>query len=321
MLSSLLGRIVPWLLSRLSFPEQRSDLVNGDLMTHFEQGILNGIRQAPGDEVLADQARVPWSYRDFYREGYALGLAAIHACRFARGNPDRRHALADFRIMHFTGYGFYVAIAEQYRLPRISLTADRWRGVPDYDRFHPFLTGGYTFGKTAFAPELDARFFRRFEDPAPYPAHAQAAWHGCGRALWFRFTHNLPRLIETLEAYPPARRHLTYGLGMAMTFTQIAEPRQVNADIESFPPEYRELLRRGAGTALAGMLKDHPASATEVHRLYPGELGTYLARGMAAGEAAASAGGDWYPTYFALLDAACDADAATAEAADLAESA
>src|SRR5205823_1103234 len=100
------------------------------------------------------------------------------------------------------------------------------------------------------------------------PALTEAAWHGCGRGIWFRAAAVPETLIDYLMMYPPATKAMTVGLGVAMTFTQIAAPDVVLRSIESMPDRFREDLLVGAGVALATLIHENPREEPRVRSLY-----------------------------------------------------
>lgn len=248
----------------------------------LQQGIKDGIHERSAEEIIARQQQFPWYKQLFYREGYAMGLAFLHVIKLRPGNPDKRHNLPQFRIMHYTGYGFYNGIAKFSR--KVSFASSYWQGIDDYDEFYPFLIGGETFGKTIARQKWDRGFVKLFDIKHRYSFYREAAWHGCGRSLWFKFNHDIDALVKALELYPPATQELLLGVGVAITFTQIAEPQKVLQDIQRFPEKYHHGLKEGAGISLATMTFEHPVVTEKLKKLYCNELQPYFANALHWGE-------------------------------------
>jgi hypothetical protein len=275
------------------------------IVVDFKRGIVCGVMDVAADVLAREEAATGWDRRDFFREGYALGLAALHALTLSRGNPEARNqAPYSFRIMHYTGYGFWNAFAKKARLPRIPNQPSSWAGVPDYTHFRPFITGGEAFGRLVLTRKVTPRFLSDFE-ARDDPVSTLAAWHGCGRALWFRWTGDVGVLMSLLYAYPPATVSLAVGLGMAITFTQIAYPNAVGATIGCFSAGLRRYLATGAGVALAGMVTDNPAERARVFALYGGPLHADFEAALVAAERARvqteTAPENWYAAFFERL--------------------
>src|SRR5438105_3173928 len=65
-----------------------TDIVDG-VYVDFKRGIRCGTAGASEHVLAYEAAATAWERRDFFREGYALGLAAVHALTLARGNPEQ----------------------------------------------------------------------------------------------------------------------------------------------------------------------------------------------------------------------------------------
>ncbi|BBM87373.1 DUF1702 family protein [Candidatus Uabimicrobium amorphum] len=264
-----------------------------DTLFSLQQGISDGIHELDAEKILANQRQFPWYKQLFYREGYAMGLAFLHVIKLRPGNPDKRHDLPLFRIMHYTGYGFYNGLAKFSR--KVPFVAPYWRDIEDYDEFYPFLIGGETFGKTIARKKWDRKFVEKFDVSHNYSFYREAAWHGCGRSLWFKFNHDITALVKALELYPPATQELLLGVGVAITFTQIAQPQKVIADILRFPVKYHHALKEGAGISLATMTFEHPVVTEKLKELYCNELQPYFSNALHWGETLPF-DSDWYQT-------------------------
>jgi Protein of unknown function (DUF1702) len=261
----------------------------------FARGIGCGVEGVSSDGLQRQQERVEWDRRPFFREGYGFGLCAAEAMTRG-GNPDvRTRGGAAYRMMQYTGYGFWNGFAATLGLRRISEDAAAWADVADYPQLHPFIVGGRSFAGVARAARVTRELLESFEHEAT-PTLTAAAWHGCGRGLWFRAAAAPDALVGLLTTYPPATTALTLGLGVAMSFTQIASPAAVVRSIESMPERFHEHLRRGASIALAAMVHDDPGEERRIRSLHAATLGSYLDDTMAATEHLA-VDRDWYGAF------------------------
>ena len=262
------------------------------ILDDFCHGIGCGLEGISSDELSRIEREVVWHRRSFFREGYAFALAGLTR---RRGNPERRNrGIAPFRMMHYTGYGFWNGCVAGAL--RVREHADVWTGVSDYPRFYPFLVGGRSFGQVVRAKAVTHALIRSFEGEAQ-PSLTEAAWHGVGRALWFRSASRPDILAEVLGLYPPAAKPMSLGLGFAMTYTQLSSPASVAQSIRSMPLGLRHDLRVGGGVALAALAFEMPEQEDRVRTLFQsGELGPYLEDAVAA-EQRSGADGNWYATF------------------------
>jgi hypothetical protein len=171
--------------------------------------------------------------------------------------------------------------------------------VADYDRFYPFLVGGRSFARALRARAVTPEFLKRFESEAT-AIFTEAAWHGVGRALWFRSAANPKSLTEALLAYPPATTALTFGLGVAMTFTQIATPAAVARSMASMPERFRANLMIGGSLTLLAMINESPGEEHRIRSLHAGGLVSRLDAAVAA-MAGLPFDADWYAAFLDRL--------------------
>src|SRR6185437_7065837 len=106
---------------------------------------------------------------------------------------------------------------------------------------HPFIVGGRSFALVARTKTITRELLAGFERERT-PSLTEAAWHGCGRGVWFRGAAQPDVLTNFLTIYPPATAAMALGLGVAMCFTQIATPAAVTQSIDSMPARFREDL-------------------------------------------------------------------------------
>jgi len=288
-------------LRRVRFPEQvgeDSAATTREIMAAFEAGIytpLESPRKGPNQAAEL----VPWHRRDFFWEGTALGLAGLHCLRFSRGNPDRFRLTDIYRQMHYTGYGFWNGLGRVYPLPVLSLDGKQWSDVPDFPKYGPFIAGGIGFSLVATIGAFDDRVLAKLDGPA-LPGWKMAGLHGCGRALWFLYMHNTPRLEEVLNAYPQHAEMLLEGLGIAITYTQLASAEKIIKTVNRFSPAHREVLLRGVGGTLTQMPEDNPDLLRYIEGMAQGPLRRpYQACRQAALRAAT--GAEWYPSFIRLI--------------------
>ncbi len=155
------------------------------IFTDFGRGAACGMDGISSDGLTREHDQTAWQRRIFFREGYAFGNALAHAVTRQSGNPEgRNRATADYRIMQYTGYGFWNGFARSLRLPVVDEQPAAWGDVADYPALRPFLAGGRSFALMVRTRTITPALLQSFEREAT-PALAKAAWHGCGRALWF----------------------------------------------------------------------------------------------------------------------------------------
>lgn len=270
------------------------------ILVDFSSGIGCGLEGVGADELQSQEDAIIWYRRSFFREGYALALAARTAF-LNTGSPETRNrARTPFRMMHYTGYGFWNGCAETLPLPRLAESGAMWANVDDYAMFYPFLVGGRSFGRVIRAGAVTVELIRSYEREAT-PALMEAAWHGLGRGFWFREPGRPEQLLDLLAVYPPARDALLIGLGFAMTYTQISTPAVVLQTLRSMPADMALNLRIGGGIALAALVHEIPEEGTRIHASYDAtELGSHFADAIEA-ERVTPRDKDWYERFNANL--------------------
>jgi hypothetical protein len=171
--------------------------------------------------------------------------------------------------------------------------------VADFPELGPLIPGGIAFAVVGATATFDRGVLARLNLP-PHSGWSEAVAHGCGRALWFLAMHN-PRKIEALvDAHPDWREHLLAGVGIAVGFTQVYRPENIVSSIDSFAPEHRSMVTRGAMVALASMPLDNPAALPHVEAAVGGRLRGVYDRVRDAMRAA-TPGDQWYPSFVARV--------------------
>ena len=288
-------------LRRVRFPEQVAEdsaATTKEVMSAFEAGIHTAL-QWPRKQPDEAAARVPWDRRDFFWEGTALGIASLHCMRFSRGNPDHLRLTDIYRQMHYTGYGFWTGLGRVYPLPSLSLDPKQWSEVRDFTKYAPFIAGGIGFALVTTIGAFNDRVLSKLYGPA-IQGWEMAGLHGCGRGLWFLYMHNTPRLEEVLNAYPQHTEVLLEGLGIAITYTQLASAEKIIETVNRFSPAHREVLLRGVGGTLIQMPADNPDLLGYIDSIAEGPLRLpYEACRQAAQRAAT--GAEWYTSFIGLI--------------------
>jgi hypothetical protein len=307
MIRMILERVLTHKLDGMSFPGQVGDAAvetTAAVFEAFAAGARASLRRLEPAEVAAIEAETPWDRRCFFWEGYAFALAGSHACRFARGNPDAGRIIGEFRAMHYTGYGFWNGVAMHEHLPRLSLKPERWASVADYEQLSPLLAGGVGFALTGFAGGFGDAVVRKLMAP-DHPDWTRAGVHGCGRALWFLYMHNVEGLEAVFAAHPEFREELVEGVGVAIAFTHLATPSVIGATVARFDPCLHAGLLRGVGLCLYEMTVEDPRVTPHIEAMADRRLrSAYALCARAAAEV--PLGPRWYWRYAAFLRASAE---------------
>jgi hypothetical protein len=227
-----------------------------DALARHMRGIVDTVRRGADaglgttEQVEAACSRTPWTLRDFFWEGVAFGTAADHAFSFRRGNPDARRHTSRHRLMHFTGYGLWAGMARVYHLPSLSFREEAWTDVDDFVSYGPLIAGGVSFGIVCASRVFAPGMLDRMGLP-DRPGWMEAAIHGCGRALWFLYPHDVPRLEAAVDAWPRCRQGLLEGIGIANGFTQLHDASAIDASISRFSAANRAAILGGSIVAMA----------------------------------------------------------------------
>jgi hypothetical protein len=307
MVGALLAWFTGYKIGQMPFPHQRDDAAREktrDILGAFVRGARLSLRRVAPTAVHAEAARTPWYRRSFFWEGVAFGTAGRNCARLGRPTPEPADP-TPYRAMHYTGYGVWNGLARLYWMPGVPLIPSHWDAVPDYARFSPLIAGGISFALIASAGRLDRGLLPR--EPPPLGIAAEvwttATWHGCGRALWFLYMDNFPRLQQALDEHAEHRDALLEGLGIAISYTNSDSYDGVLERIRSFAPSDRPGLLRGSGICLNALVEDDPGNRERIDGITLRELAQ--ARDLCATASRnATPGEPWYREALALARAA-----------------
>jgi hypothetical protein len=252
-------------------------------------------------EVFAESARVPWTLQDFFWEGVAFGSAADHSFSLRGGNPDQRRHTDLHRLMHYTGYGLWIGMARAYHVPGFAAHPEHWRSVEDFAKYGPLLAGGVSFGVVCASRKFGRRTLPSLALP-DLPGWAEAAVHGCGRALWFLYPADVERLERIVDEHPEQREGLLEGIGIANGFTQLHDPAAIDAVIRRFSAWNRSHVIGGTVVALAETVDEDAVDTHLLPRLTP-ELQHALHAFRAARARITAADDHYYLAYTAVARA------------------
>src|SRR5262249_28680202 len=140
-------------------PGGRTEILS-PIFESFARGIGCGVEGVTADTLLAQQNAVAWDRRVFFREGYGFGICAGEAMMSGKSNPEKRNrAGSDYRMMHYTGYGFWNGFAQTLGMRGVPEDAAAWADVADYRRLHPFIVGGRSFAHVARTKTITRELF------------------------------------------------------------------------------------------------------------------------------------------------------------------
>jgi hypothetical protein len=251
MLTRALDWTVRTYMKRVALPGQVGESAarnTREVIQSFSEGASCALRRPAEAAAVAETIR--WNRREFFWEGVGFGQAVRHSFSFRRGTPDRYTDTKRYRLMYYTGYGFWKGVAAAHHLPSFSLDPRRWENVDDFRRYAPLVAGGISFGLILAKRRFDERVL------AKVPSMDLEGWqvgtmHGCGRALWFLHMNDFATLEKVVRAHARHAEELLEGLGIAIAFTQLADAERIMPCIRSFPADLQAPVLRGAGVALA----------------------------------------------------------------------
>ncbi len=214
------------------------------ILRSFAGGFNRMLTARTAGEALADCDALPPLYRPFAHEGLAMGYTPRKLMRF-RGAEFEKEVVKprpEFRYLYYVGLGFWSGMRNH--APTLVQ-----RRVQDLDALHRYLCfDGYGFKVAFFDHPRDAGALSRLERFSGYAKNA--AFHGVGRALWFRYLDDAPRLIAALRALGEGAFDAAAGVGLAATFVFPDRLEKAAALAEQMPPAWHPHLHLGMCFAL-----------------------------------------------------------------------
>ena len=280
MFGAALDWAIRWRVNGLSSSGQRHSrdpaLVQ-EVYDNFRKGITAGLGGTEGARLTALEESVPWRRRLFFWEGYAFGLSGRHACFGRSANPFTHYPAPGFRLMFWTGLGFWNGASKP--LPTVSLDPTRWTDVPEFSDEYPLILGGSSFAVIAQTAAINKS--RLEEIPGiRNAADLDGIYLGVGRALWFLYTRNPTKLAAALDAHPDHATMIARGLGVAITLTQLGTPERVFPEFAALPSVYWPELLAGSMMAFTCLLMDDVRAPEPLSR-FPAPLDVLIAETQA----------------------------------------
>ncbi len=155
---------------------------------------------------------LPSFCRPFAHEGAAMGFALRHFGRFEPEAFERTLVGANpgYRYLYYIGLGFWSGM-------RHHDVAQMGRLVDGLDPLYGYLFyDGYGFKQSFFAAADDPSPLRLLDGLSGYSKNS--AYHGVGRALWFRSMPRTDLLIDRLTALGDHAPDAASGAGLASVF-------------------------------------------------------------------------------------------------------
>lgn len=223
----------------------RDDVVRVDtILRSFAGGFNRMLTARSAGEALADCDAVPPLYRPFAHEGLAMGYAPRKLMRFrgAAFEKDVVKPRPEFRYLYYVGLGFWSGL-RNHDPARVQ------RRVRDLDALHRYLCfDGYGFKVAFFDHPRDAEALSRLSRFSGYAR--SAAFQGVGRALWFRYLDDAPRLITALASLGERAPDSAAGVGLAAAFVFPDRLEKAAALAEQMPPPWHPHVHLGMCFAL-----------------------------------------------------------------------
>lgn len=205
------------------------------VMTALLRGAHHALARAPYAEALNDSC-TEWRHAIFFKEGYALGDAALASFGFP-SILDGKNAPAMSELEQIYGRGFWDGVARANGIPgrRLdiqALSGGRALAFLDAEEF------GRSFMRSAAGVRRAITSARR-RNRADHSGAAASVFRaastvGIGRACWFHFMSDYAQLRILSHGADLTARCLQLGLGLAMTFTMFAEPMLLRQALEEF---------------------------------------------------------------------------------------
>ncbi len=181
----------------------------------------------------------PSLYSPFAQEGAAMGYMLRHLGRFNPEEFERSivQANPNFRYLHYVGLGFWSGIRNHHerKMKRI---------VDRLDPLYRYLCyDGYGFKQSFFGTDGDSATLASLDKFDGYAKNA--AYHGVGRALWFRCMPQVDLLIERLTALGDFAGDAAAGVGLASVFVNPDRLGEARGLALQLPPNWHDQFHLG----------------------------------------------------------------------------
>ncbi|MBI4718968.1 MAG: DUF1702 family protein [Planctomycetes bacterium] len=210
------------------------------ILNHFAGG-FNAMITRPRLSAAFDYCEhCPPHFRPFAEEGVAMG--AEFEKLIVRPRPG-------FRYLYYVGLGFWAGM-RSYAPGRLE------RMVDGLDPLHGHLCyDGYGFKVAFFDHPKDAAALDRLRGFRGYARNA--AFHGVGRAQWFRFIGEPLRLVEEIRRTGEFAADVAAGVGLAAVFVNPDRLDLAQDMGRRMPPEWHEHFHLGMCFALKARSINH----------------------------------------------------------------
>ena len=207
---------------------------------------------------------LPSFCRPFAHEGAAMGYSLRHLGRIEPEAFEATfvHAHPGYRYLYYVGLGFWSGMRnhDADHLGRIVDGLDPLHGYLCYD--------GYGFKQTFFAASNDPSPLRAVDRLSGYAKNA--AYHGVGRALWFRSMPRADLLIDGLTALGEHATDAASGVGLASVFVNPDRLGEACELAVRLPPAWHDDFHLGMCFGLKARSINDPAQfEIDLSRLAP----------------------------------------------------
>lgn len=282
MIGWILERFVPWKMRALEYAEQgeeASKAVTHEVIEAFLSAACAAFRSEPREVLDAMEAELPWYRRPFFWEGHAFGACGLRAASFSSATGDAGYHAPGYRFMFYTGLGVWNGLAASRMMPRISLDPARWTEVPDFLGGRVLIAGGAAFADVLVRQSLTPASLARLARGGDHD-WVRGTYQGAGRAAWFLYMRAPDRITALLERFGEHAPWVAEGLGIAITYTQLAEPDRILEQIDALPAAFAPSLRAGARLCLGAAVDDDARLAPMITAL-PAPLADWHQQGAA----------------------------------------
>ncbi|MHC5110644.1 MAG: DUF1702 family protein [Planctomycetota bacterium] len=222
------------------------------VLANFAAG-FNRMITAPNNADWREYLKtLPPLYQPFAHEGVAMGYILRGMARFHGADFEREVVRAEpgMRYLYYVGLGFWAGM-RSYSPSRLE------KLVADLDPLHRYLCyDGYGFKVAFFDCPTDPGALSRLRRIDGYSRHA--AFHGVGRALWFRHMNSTDVLVERLRELEEHAVDAAAGLGLASVFVSPDRLDAAQSLGRDLPSEWHPHFHLGMCFALKARVINHP---------------------------------------------------------------